>query len=188
VEPRGVADGEVLALSLADCEAYWNAQGKQLRAAQERWRAHEREWRANLAAQGLLPAEWLVADIRSGAKERRDQRNMQALLHDRARLARLKRDGYSFDANHRLVAPALARVHTPERRESEARPRGRRARRSGSSRKSPSSEPDEPADLERLRPLTAVGRAYLRAEVDRRRREAVGARPEVHLFDEDGAA
>jgi hypothetical protein len=83
-------------------------------------------------------------------------------------------------------------VHVPERREL-ATPRERRARaRRTGSRASPSdpSDPSDepPPDLEHLRPLSSFARAYLRAEVDRRRREAVAARPEVRLFDEDGAA
>ena len=45
---------------------------------------------------------------------------------NQAKLARWKREGYSFDAEHRLVAPALARIDAPERRENAARPRERR--------------------------------------------------------------
>jgi hypothetical protein len=114
----------VLARSLADCEAYWNAQGR-LSAAQERWREHERQWRTNLGTWGLLPAERLVADIRSGEKERRDQQNMRNLQRSKARLAQWKREGYTFDEEHRLVAPALARIDGAEPREPETRPQER---------------------------------------------------------------
>ena len=140
-----VDPGKVLAWSLADCQAYWLALGT-LTAAQKRWREHEREWRTNLAAQGLLPAEWLVADIRSGAKERRDRQSMQNLLRDRARLASLKQAGYSFDAEHRLVAPALTRIHVPALRPGE-RPRERRSSTRSSGRPSrgdPDPEPEPP--------------------------------------------
>jgi len=73
-----------------------------------------------------------------------------------------------------------------------SRRRSRTTSRAGSSRDGPGlgDDSDEPPDLERLRPLTAVARAYLRAQVDLRRREVVAARPEVtpeicRLFDED---
>ena len=46
--------GDVLARSLADCEAYSNKLA-QLRATQKRRREHEREWRTNLAARGSCP-------------------------------------------------------------------------------------------------------------------------------------
>lgn len=144
-----VDPGKVVARSLADCEAYWNAQGT-LTAAQKRWHEHEREWRTNLAAQGLLPAEWLVADIRSGAKERRDRQSMQNLLRDRARLASLKQAGYSFDEDHRLVAPALTRIHAPARRENvnAARPREGRPATRQRARTPTSDDPSPSPDLE----------------------------------------
>lgn len=147
--------GEVLARSLTAWAAYWNAQGT-LTRAQKRWREHERKWRTNLAAQGLLPADWLVADIRCGAKERRDKRSMQSLLRDRAKLAKWKREGYSLDAEHRLVAPL--RVRAPERRETAGRPRERRP---ASRRAAPSRDPDEPHQLDVIPP------SAFRAELQR---------------------
>jgi hypothetical protein len=73
-----------------------------------------------------------------------------------------------------------------------SRRRSRTTSRAGSSRDGPGlgDDSDEPPDLEHLRPLTAVARAYLRAEVDRRRREVVAAQPEIspevfHLYDGD---
>jgi hypothetical protein len=167
--------GEVLARSLAEHEAYWNALGT-LTPAQRRWSKFERKLRIDLAAKGEKPPEWLIAEIRCGRWEQRQQESMRNLLHGKARLARLKHEGYSFDAEHRLVAPALSRICAPERRENEARPRGRRAQRSGtSSRDGPGlgEDSDEPPpDLSRLRPLPAFARAYLKAEVDARRRRA----------------
>jgi hypothetical protein len=73
----------------------------------------------------------------------------------------------------RAHRPAV--VRTPERRENAARPRESRARRaSTSSRASPGgSDPDEPPHLDR--PLTRAQRDYLRAEIDKRRRELVAA-------------
>jgi len=79
-------------------------------------------------------------------------------------------------------------------REPVSRPRERRVRRAtgttGSGKDPPPAEEPPPEHLERLRPLTAVARAYLKAERDRRMREVVDARPEIspdvfHLFDED---
>jgi hypothetical protein len=146
MEPRDVADA-VRARSLADWEAYWNAQGP-LSAPQRRWRKFERELRINCAAKGCgVPAadDPTIAEIRCGIWERQQRENMRRLLRDRAKLALWKREGYSFDADHRLVAPALTRVQAPERREPVARPRERRAgRASTSSRDDPSPEPDPP--------------------------------------------
>jgi hypothetical protein len=111
--------------SLAECETYWNAQGA-LSAAQKRSREKEREFRTACAAQGIPPNPSIIAKIRSGEFERQakqaKQRNQEHLDY----LARLRREGYSFDAEHRLVAPALTRIHAPERRENVARPRERR--------------------------------------------------------------
>jgi hypothetical protein len=90
----------------------------------------EAELRSNLAAQGEEPADWLIAEIRSGRWKQRQRQNMQNLLRNQVRLVRLKREGYTFDSKHRLVAPALTRIHAPLRRESGGRPRGRRVRRS----------------------------------------------------------
>jgi hypothetical protein len=88
----------------------------------------EAELRANLAAKGEEPADWLIAEIRSGRWKQRQRQNMRNLQRNQVRLVRLKREGYTFDAEHRLVAPALTRIHAPLRR-AVARPRERRARR-----------------------------------------------------------
>jgi hypothetical protein len=135
----------------------------------------ERELRLSLNAKGELPATWIVEAIRSGEWERRQKRNMQALLHDRAKLSRWKRAGYTFDEQHRLVAPALTRIHVPERRESVSRPRERRAGRAGRAGASrPSSGSSEPPLAPRRR-LTAVERRVLKLLIDARRREIIAA-------------
>jgi hypothetical protein len=129
-----VTAGEVRARSLADCEEHWNALGRPLTKAEKRWREHEREWRTSLATDGLLPADSLVADIRSGAKERRDKRSMRNLLRDRAKLAKWK------------VAPA--RVHAPERLEIAAPATRKRERRATTRRSAlPRGSPDDPHEL-----------------------------------------
>ena len=69
-------------------------------------------------------------------------------------------------------------VRQPARAPRSARPRrvSRRTVRSGSSRDGPGlADPDEPPDLDHLRPLTAEVRAYLKLAVDARRREIVAA-------------
>jgi hypothetical protein len=60
-----------------------------------------------LADHGLPSQVWPV-----GGSAKRNERSM---LRSRARLAQLKRDGYSFDAEHRLVAP-VATPHGPATR------------------------------------------------------------------------
>jgi hypothetical protein len=116
---------------------------------------------AELADEGGL-ADWLRAEIRSGEWERRQRRNYQNILPDRARLAQLKREGYTFDSERRLVAPALTRIHVAERRENAARPRERRVRRSSAtgSRGDPDPEPEPPL---RVIPLAAFRRELRRA-------------------------
>lgn len=141
VPSRVVVAGEVLARSLADCEAYWDAQGA-LSVEQERWREDERELRTNLAGKGLLPNPSVIAKIRSGEAERSSIEARRNMLRNQARLASLKQAGYSFDAEHRLVAPALTRIHTPARRVScERRPAGRSRARAPSG-DDPSPSPD----------------------------------------------
>jgi hypothetical protein len=137
-----VEPGEVLVRSLAEHAAYWDAQGT-LTKAQRRWSTFERELRTNLAAKGRLPNPKIIAMVRSGEWERRQRQNMRNLLHNQARLARLKREGYSFDAEHRLVAPAVTRIHAPARRVNrERRPAGRsRARAPSGDDPSPESDP-----------------------------------------------
>jgi hypothetical protein len=106
----------------------------------------ERKLRADYDELGLVPAAWLVDEVRSGEWRKRQRRNSQAIRRNRARLAQLKRDGYTFDSERRLVAPALAKIHKPERRENGTRPRERRSRRTvrtAASRDDPS-EPEPP--------------------------------------------
>jgi hypothetical protein len=94
---------------------------------------------------GEEPAEWLKEDIRSGERDRRVAQNLANLRHSVQRLEQLKREGYSFDAEHRLVAPPKPII--PRCAESRSgRPRERRARRSASSgsRDDPDPEPEPP--------------------------------------------
>jgi hypothetical protein len=156
--PRDVEPGDVLARSHADCEAYWDALGP-LTTAQKRWRMSERVMRVELALAGDLPADWLIPMIRSGKWEKRQQRNMQNLLRDRARLAMWKREGYSFDEEHRLVAPA--------RREPVARPRERRARRRTTARRTRAgASRDGPGESDLDPPLEVLPLSRFRRDVD----------------------
>jgi hypothetical protein len=147
-----------LAESLAEHAAYWNSLGA-LTPAQKRWKAHELAWRKNLAAAAqtraeAMPATWLIASIRSGEKERRDQRSMQNLLRDRARLAQWRREGYSFDSEHRLVAPQRPTGGRPRHEGRESRP----SRRRSGTRASPSGDEGEPPPSQRARVCGYCGR------------------------------
>jgi hypothetical protein len=73
------------------------------RRASKSRRELEQRLDAELADEGGL-ADWLRAEIRSGEWERRQRRNYQNILRARARLAQLKREGYTFDSERRLVA------------------------------------------------------------------------------------
>jgi hypothetical protein len=132
---------DVAAASLAELDEFWGDPAT-LSRSQRRWREFERELRANLAAQGGQVPEAgdpTIEEIRSGAWEKRHRQNMQNLLRDRAKLAQWRREGYTFDSEHGLVAPP--RIHV---REPVARPRERRAptRRSAPSRGSPDDDPE----------------------------------------------
>jgi hypothetical protein len=161
--PAELTPEGILTESLAEHATYWNAvkaaQGGRLTAAQERWKQHELEWRVNLARKEQKPADWLVADIRCGNKERRDRANMEELQRSRARLAMWRREGYSFDAEHRLVAPQAPRIHMPRRFEDRA-PRGRRPG-SRVRARAPGREPDEPEPA-----LTVVPLAQFLADLE----------------------
>jgi hypothetical protein len=135
--------GDLLPRSLAACEAYWHAQGL-LTAAQRRRRKLERNYRRGCAARSYLPddSDWVIQEMRSGEWERRTRRNMRGLLRDRAKLTLWKRD-----EEHRLVAPALARIHVaPRRANPERRPAARRSARAPTS-DDPSPEPDPPVEV-----------------------------------------
>jgi hypothetical protein len=73
-------------------------------------------------------------------RQRREARMRRNMLHVEGRLSRLRREGYSFDEQHRLVAPVrppAARVIATGRT-----PRSRRTRRGSASRDGPSSSSD----------------------------------------------
>src|SRR6478672_12033027 len=89
--------------SLVEWTAYWDARGP-LTAALERRKAWEYKVRCEFAARGLKPLPWVADEIRSGKAERIRNRSLRNLVRNRAILARLRRQGYTFDAEHRLVA------------------------------------------------------------------------------------
>jgi hypothetical protein len=143
-----MAAAEVLAESLAEHSAYWGSHGK-LRPEQERWKAFELEMRENYAAKGEKPTDRIISEIRSGRWEKQQQRSMAELKRQRARLAWLRHEGYTFDADHRLVAPQVATaLDTSQCRGSsrERRPQVRRVARSSASRGS-SARDDDPEPL-----------------------------------------
>jgi hypothetical protein len=140
-----------------------------------------------------LPQPKSQAKVKAELRRQKKNRDILQVLQPSGRLKtyRMKSDGCFHHVPPRRSHGDVVGVVIP-RRKAATSPRRRRSRataRAGSSRDGPGlGDPDEPPDLEHLRPLGAVARAYLRAEVDRRRREAVAARREVRLFDEDGAA
>jgi len=124
----------------------------------------ERKLWAWCDANGEQPNPKIIAKMRSGDWQARQRQNLQKLRQTQTRLALLRRDGYTFDREHRLVAPALTRIHAPAPLDNVSRPRERRPRRSStSSRGSPDSEPEPPlrvippAEFRRL--LRALGAA-----------------------------
>jgi hypothetical protein len=155
----------------ADLRAHWGDRDKLSPSLRRRYDA-ERELRLDLAKKGQKPAPWIVEEIRAGAWFVRQRGILLNIRRTRGRLARLKRDGYSFDAEHRLVAPALTRTRPPDRSRAQARPREHRpARRaSASSRDGPSrSDDDDPHNLGAPRAFAA---ASTRAAVHLGRRRA----------------
>ena len=143
--------------SLADWSAQWDAQERRS-AAQKRWREHEREWRINLAAQGLLPADRLVADIRSGAKERRDRQNTVEPAAHPGTAGEPQAGRLQLRRRASAVAPALTRIDAPSPGRTHARPRERRARRACLHRRAPlpATLKTEPGPQLRVIPLADV--------------------------------
>jgi hypothetical protein len=162
--PEPLDPERILAQSLTEHVADWDAlqadQDGELSTAQKRWKEHELEWRMNLAKQGQMPAVWLIADIRSGKKEQRDRANMENFLRNQAKLAKWRREGYSFDAEHRLVAPQAPRIHIPRRLEDRV-PRGRRGHGPRRTPARPSDDPDEPEVEPALRVISPEAFASL---------------------------
>jgi hypothetical protein len=155
-----------LAQSLGDCNAHWDEQGE-LTAEQKRRKFEEETFRRGLAVNaktaerdlGLSaeaavlaakPVEWAIELIRSGESERLRVEGRRNYLMNRAKLARWRREGYTFDAEHRMVAPSTARIS--HRGERERRPAT--ARRSSTRTRSGSSG-DPPQDAD---PPLACGR------------------------------
>jgi hypothetical protein len=118
----------------AELEDYWGPP-EPLSASQTRWRDMERELRLSLAASGEEPAEWLIAEMRSGAWERRQRRNMRNFRLSVARWNTWRRE-------QRRAAPTTT---MPQTRARESRPRpARRSTSTASSRDDPPGEPDPP--------------------------------------------
>jgi hypothetical protein len=96
-----------------------------------------------LLPDGEEPAQWRQAAIQSGAREQQQAVNRQNTRLNRARLWRLKLEGYTFDSERRLVAPPKPIVSQSCAETRSARPRERRARRSSTSaRGDPDPEPE----------------------------------------------
>jgi hypothetical protein len=149
-----VAAGEfsrerALAESLAEFAVYWDSLGE-LTPAREGWKAFELELRKNLVGQAqtreaAMPATWLVKEIRCGRWEKRQQRNLRNLWRNQARLMQWRRKGYTFDSEHRLVAPQRPCTSRP-RQEGRA-PRSRRQRTHVRARE-PTRKPDDDPEPE----------------------------------------
>jgi hypothetical protein len=92
------------ARSLAEWQAYWGSLEK-LTPAQNRRQKVELEYRLGLIKLGQLPLASQIDEIRSGVYERQKAESLRNMYRNRARLAMWKRQGYTFDAQHRLVAP-----------------------------------------------------------------------------------
>jgi hypothetical protein len=181
VEPRGVDERILSDEDIAECE--------RLGA-----KAPARTGDPVRIDPATLPQPMSPDEVKAELQRQKEQRDILQVLQPSGKLKtyRMRSEG-----GFRYVPPRLspagvkAAASAPRRQASTSRRRqGRATARAGSSRDGPGlgDDSDEPPDLERLRPLTAVARAYLRAEVDRRRRKAVAACPEVHLFDEDSVA
>ena len=145
-----------------------------------------------------LPPPMSPDEVEAELERQREQQNILQVLQPSGRLKtyRMKDDGRFRYVPPRLAPAALTATAAPRRQATtSSRRRASTARRASRSRDGPGLGDDSdkpPEHLERLRPLTAVARAYLRAEVDRRRREIVAAQPEVspevfHLYDGDRA-
>lgn len=145
--------------------AYWGEPAELPRDLRRRYEV-ERKYRLGCLNRGCVPddGDWEIREIRSGQWERRTKRNDRNIRRDQAKLAQWKRDGYSFDAEHRLVAPPSPSSRATARpREHRARRRTTtRATRAGASRDGPGEpEPEPPDDLAVMPP--AEFRRQLRA-------------------------
>jgi hypothetical protein len=169
----------VLEASLEEWSAYWDEQGP-LTAEGERRKRLEEEWRRNLVAAGstpaeMMPASWLIRDIRSGKYERDYNRWERNLWRNQVRRAMWRRQGYTFDAEHRLVAPPGRQPRVPTRPVTvAARPRERARGRSRVTRAGPSDDsepppaaagPSHPVAVATALHRDILGRLYFIAEV-----------------------
>ena len=152
--------------SLAAVSAYWDArpltaEGKRRKLEEEKVRRHLVA-NANIAADGM-PAGWLIEQIRSGESERLRAEGRRNYLMNRAKMARLRREGYTFDTEHRLVAPRTPTVsHRGERERRPAAGARRSSTRTHSgSRGDPPQDSDPPSGLSRPPAGDAVRRDIL---------------------------
>jgi hypothetical protein len=145
------------------------------RSLEEQRQAFAAEF-GSFAPDSLSDGERQFADERAEQLQKDHPPPMRALV--------IRPNGLVEALAWKVKAVAPRRQATTSRR----RPGSRATARAGASRDGPEPSDEPPEQLEHLRPLTAVARAYLRAQVDLRRREVVAARPEVNLFDEDGTA
>jgi len=153
--------------SLAAVSAYWDAQGP-LTAEGKRRKLEEEKVRrhlvanAKIAADGM-PAGWLIEQIRSGESERLRAEGRRNYLMNRAKMARLRREGYTFDVEHRLIAPRTPTVSHHGERERRPAVSGRRSstRTHSGSRGDPPQDSDPPGGPSRPPAGDAVSRDIL---------------------------
>jgi hypothetical protein len=140
----------LLKASLAAFSAYWAAQGPQT-AEGKRRKLEEEKLRRQLVASAkiatdAMPAGWLIEQIRSGESERLRAEGRRNYLMNRAKLARLRREGYAFDAQHRLVAPRTPAVsHRGEREQRPSATRRSSTRARSGSRGDPPPQGSDPS-------------------------------------------
>lgn len=124
-------------------EEFWG-DPEQLTDQRRRWYESELELRSSLAEKGEEPATWIILMIRSGAWEKRKRQNRLNMRRNRGMLARLRREGYTFDAEHRLRAPALAGIQASRLASEPNRPRESGSRRGTVATRAGPDDSDEP--------------------------------------------
>jgi len=157
-------ESDLLALSLAEWHAHWDVLGPLTRQL-ERRKALEYEVRCNFAAKGQVPRSWVADEIRSGEFERRRARSLRNLAHRAALRDMWRRQGYTFDSEHRLIAPRNPPI--VRRRPGvaiAARPREQGRGRSRVTRAGPKDDPDPPSAAAGLSHPAAVA-ASLRRDI-----------------------
>jgi hypothetical protein len=130
---------------LGEHNAYWDACGE-LTADQERWKAVEHEYLRGFIALGQKPTDQCLKDFRNGKHERDAAVSRKNFLMNRAKLARWRREGFTFDSERRLVAPPAPRMAGRPTRQTRAT-RTTTISRNGSTRRTTPSgrSPDDPS-------------------------------------------